>query len=171
MIKKVIIIALLIAAAAVLINYSLGGFKPVKPQLVSLHDTVIYGKLYEGSYNSELLSELIDQYRRELEKHQQAGQLTIVNYDQPDLEKRGMVKQFVGIIWRGQSARSDSDSLVLPACNAVQFKIPIKPLVMPSPEKLNEMARDYSIQMETTLLGYSIEQYLGKSLIINYPLN
>ena len=121
--------------AGIVINYSLGGFKNVEPQLISTHDTIIYGLLYEGGHSSDSLNNQVAHYRKILSESNQPGTLTIVNYAQLNLEKRGMVKQFIGIEWENNISPSNKplDSLKIKSYNGFQFRIPIKPLVMPSP--------------------------------------
>lgn len=167
--KKFLIIAALIAIAAIIINYSLGGFKTITPELISSNQQVIYGKAYEGSYNSELLDELMLDLRGSLAGSNNQGQLVIVNYIEPELEKRGTVKQFLGIIWADEPENNDYDSLIIGAYNGVQFTVPVQPLVMPSPEKMQGLAEDFAMNMQSTLAGFSIEQYQDKTLVINFP--
>jgi hypothetical protein len=169
-VKKYLLFALLIAVAALVINYALGGFKPIEPGLITTQEVTVYGRYYEGRYNSEALDELISELQTQLASSHEQGQLTIINYLQPELEKRGTVKQFVGIIWQDELANRSYDSLVLEPYNAAQFRIPVRPLVMPSPEKLMGLAEDLAEEMNTTLQGYSVEQYQDKTLIINFPL-
>lgn len=167
--KKFLIIASLIAVTAILINYSLGGFQAVEPGLISGENMVVYGRTYEGRYNSAALDELIDELRGELTSQENSGTLTIINYLQPELEKRGTVRQFVGIAWNQAPASTSYDSLIINAYNGVQFAIPVKPLVMPSPEKLSSLAEEFSNKMGTTLGAFSIEQYRDNTLIVNFP--
>lgn len=167
--KKFLILAAIVAIAAVIINYTLGGFEPVSPELISNDKQVVYGRAYEGSYSSETLDYLINELRQVLANYNNEGQLVIINYIEPELEKRGTVKQFVGIIWDRQPQNNDYDSLLIEAYNGVQFAVRVKPLVMPSPEKLQAMAEDFAKNMESSLAGYSIEQYHDGTLIINYP--
>ena len=170
--KKYLIIGGIIVLAGIVINYSLGGFKNVEPQLISTHDTIIYGLLYEGGHSSDSLNNQVAHYRKILSESNQPGTLTIVNYAQLNLEKRGMVKQFIGIEWENNINRSSKllDSLRIKPYNGFQFRIPIQPLVMPSPEKLKRMANEAAELMAGELQGYSIEQYKERFLIINYPL-
>lgn len=167
--KKYILFAIIIALAGLIINYSLGGFKPVEPGLISVDATTIYGRWYEGRYNSETLDELLGELRAKIAESNIPGQITIVNYLQPELEKRGTVKQFVGIIWQAKPAEITYDSLILEAYNGAQFSIPVRPLVMPSPEKLKRLAESMAADTGTLLAGYSIEQYQDKTLVINFP--
>lgn len=167
--KKSLYIAIVIALAAVVINFSLGGFDAVEQGLITSDKVVIYGQEYEGRYNSKTLDELLNKFRTTLDNNQGQGRLTIVNYHQPELEQRGTVKQFVGIIWEGRPLQNNYDSLVVEAYNGAQFRIPVKPIVMPSPEKLRDQAVEMAIEMSTSLAGYSVEQYEDKMLIINFP--
>jgi hypothetical protein len=170
-VKKFLIIGALVVIGAVIINYTLGGFEPVQPSLISSQTLTLYGQHYEGRYNSEALDELIANLRKRIDESENEAVLTIVNYNQEELEKRGVVKQFVGINWKALPLENntDLDSITIEQYNGVQFAIPIKPLVMPSPEKLKKEAEAMAESMNTELVGLSIEQYQNNSLIINYP--
>jgi len=170
-VKKYVLFAALIAAAALVINFVLGGFEAIEPGLVTSEKVIVYGRLYEGRYNSEALDELLAELRSTITNSGEPGQLTIINYHQAELEKRGTVKQFIGIIWQQSSAPSAYDSLVIEPYNGAQFRIPVKPLVMPSPEKLRGLAEALATDMNTSLAGYSVEQYQDKNLVINFPFS
>ena len=168
--KKFFLIGGLVVFGAIIINYTLGGFKPLEPALISSQSLTLYGQHYEGRYNSEALDELIGDLRRRIDESESEASLIIVNYNQEELEKRGVVKQFVGISWKELPLeRINLDSITLQQYNGVQFTVPIKPLVMPSPEKLKKEAEAMAQSMNTELRGISIEQYQDNNLIINYP--
>lgn len=170
--KKYLVFGAIIIIAGVVINFSLGGFKPIESGLISSNGVTLYGWHYEGSYSSETIDKHIETLRDILKNTDKEGVLTIVNYIKPDLEKRGIVQQFIGIEWINKSGPNSNglDSLVIQPYNGIQFNVPIKPLVMPSPVKLKSLAIEAAIEMDTELLNYSIEQYKDKSLILNFPL-
>jgi hypothetical protein len=170
--KKYLITGGIIVLAGIIINYSLGGFKQIEPQLISTDNTMIYGLLYEGGHASDSLNNQIANYRKILSEAKQPGTITIVNYVQPNLEKRGMIKQFIGIEWENNinSSNDPLDSLIIKPYSGFQFRIPIRPLVMPSPEKMKRLANEAAELMEGDLQDYSIEQYNDGLLIINFPL-
>jgi hypothetical protein len=170
--KKYLVFGAIIIIAGVVINYSLGGFKPIEPGLISSNGVTLYGWHYEGSYSSDSINNQIETLRNIINDADREGVLTIVNYIDPDLEKRGVVQQFIGIEWiiKNDSNNNDLDSLIIQPYNGIQFNVPIKPLVMPSPEKLKNLAFEAAKEMNTELLNFSIEQYKGRSLILNFPL-
>lgn len=170
--RKYLILGALLVLAGIVINFSLGGFKKIEPELISTHTTVIYGSLYEGGHSSDSLTNLIAHFHEILTESNHSGTLTIVNYMQEKLEKRGLVKQFVGIEWEksANNPKRPLDSLSISPYNGFQFRLPIKPLVMPSPEKLKKLAREAAQAMDAELQGYTIEQYRDRLLIINFPL-
>jgi hypothetical protein len=158
--------------AGIVINYSLGGFKSIEPSLVSNDKTTIYGFLYEGGHSSDSLNNQIALLRDILNGSNTGGTLTIVNYIQPRLEKRGVIRQFIGIEWKDNSKHTiiSLDTLTIPGYNGLQFRIPIRPLVMPSPERLKKLANAAATEMEANLMDFSIEQYKDQVLINNFPL-
>jgi hypothetical protein len=170
--KKYLIMGGLLIAAGVIINYSLGGFKPITPELISTPDITLYGWTYEGNYASDSLNSQIELLRSIIKENNNTGILTIANYMIPELEKRGVVRQFIGIEWINENGFSieNLDSLHINSFSGIQFKIPIKPIVMPNPEKLKALAEGTAEAMNTSLQGFSLEQYKDKSLILNFPL-
>ena len=169
--RNYLILGALVVLAGIVINFSLGGFKKIEPELISTHTTVIYGSLYEGGHSSDSLTNLIALFHKILAESTHSGTLTIVNYMQENLEKRGLVKQFVGIEWENNNnPKLPLDSLSISPYNGFQFRLPIKPLVMPSPEKLKKLTREAEQSMGAELQGYTIEQYRDRLLIINFPL-
>ena len=104
--------------AGIVINYTLGGFKAIEPTLVSATGTTIYGLSYEGSHSSDSLNHQVEVWRKILSEANHPGTLTIVNYVYLELEKRGMVKQFVGIEWENviNNPKQKPDSLIIRVC-------------------------------------------------------
>lgn len=152
------------------INYFLGGFN--RPELMkgTMNEMTIHGMPYEGRYASDSLDNMIDWLQSQIDTTGIPGSLVIVNYLQEDLEKRGVVKQFVGLVAdQGIEFKHPLDTLVLPASETIQFTIPVNPLVMPSPEKLKKMAIDEAEKNQVSLVGYSIEQYRNRKLIVSFP--
>ncbi len=169
--KKYFVLGGFIVIAGVLINYILGGFDPLNAEVVEQPAMVLYGWPYEGSYKSAALDEQVEKLRQMVQQSPDSGTLTIVNYLQPELEKKGMVRQFTGIVWQQrQTGTGAMDTLQLAGGEAIRFRLKIRPLIMPTPEKLTRLAASKAAQMESTLAGYSIEQYVNDALIVTFPL-
>ena len=170
--KNYLILGGLIVVAGILINYSFGGFEPIESTMISNPQTIIYGRFYEGSHSSDLLEKQLADLRKILKDPGNKGTLTIVNYINATLEQKGMVKQFLGIEGKKNLPYQayELDSLVIDAYDGIQIIIPMKPLVMPSPEKLKKLAEKTAEIKGNKLRGYSIEQYKNQTLVINFPL-
>ena len=169
--RKYLALGGIIILSALAINYFLGGFKKVKPTYAVIDDLSIYGQAYEGRYTSDSLDNVIKFLQDQIAETDTSGSLVIVNYLQEDLEKLGVVKQFVGIIWADPPETNlGLDTLLVPTAQVIQFSVPINPLVMPSPEKLKKMAVDEATRMGRNMLGYSIEQYQNRQLVVSFPI-
>ena len=172
--KKYLIFAALVLIVGLLINNLLGGFSPIKPQIVSVKDYTIYGAMFEGNYKSNDLNELVDKMRKQQTNFTQSSELVIINYFNEPKETIGLLHNFVGI----KTAHLVSDSLVIglekrtiPALQAIRVEVPIKPLVMPSPEKVKKIAFDYAKQQKVELQNFSIEQYTDNGmLVVEFPV-
>jgi len=111
--KKYFVLGGFIVIAGVLINYLLGGFDPLNAEVVEQPAMVLYGWPYEGSYKSAALDEQIEKLRQMVRQSADSGTLTIVNFLQPELEKKGMVRQFTGIVWHLRQTGAGSTATII----------------------------------------------------------
>ena len=98
MLKKALGISVIILVAALVLNNMLGGFEPVQTSIVPFTDSYVYGNEYEGRYDSNELTDLVEEVRAQLSSGDLEGELVIINYFDDRKEKRGDLKQFVGAI-------------------------------------------------------------------------
>lgn len=171
--KKYFILGAAVVIFGLLINYTLGGFTPVQAEKVEVSDYVIYGIAFEGSYKSNGLSELVEKMRQLQQDFNGAADVVIVNYYNEDKEKIGLVNNFVGI--RFHSAEPDSlaglEKRVIKAQHALRSEVKIRPLVMPSPEKIKKKAFDLAEQKGIELQKFSIEQYNDSGVLqVEFPV-
>lgn len=172
--KKYFILGAAIIVFGLLINYTLGGFASIEPKMVDVHDYTIYGAAFEGSYKSDQLTELVEKMRVVQKGLGGKADVVIVNYLDQNKENIGLVKNFVGI--RANEALPDSitktfEKRIIKAKKALRAKVKIKPLVMPSPEKVKKKAFEMAEFEGVKLQNLSIEQYLDTGiLVVEFPL-
>lgn len=172
--KKTLFAAAVIVLVGLVINSMLGGFKEVDVQLVQVDNFRIYGKSFSGRYDSEELTQLVEQVRGIVLDGTLKGDLVIVNYMNERQEKRGDVEQFVGVLTSDEEQRielSGFESRVIITSQAMEAQIDIAKLIMPSPEKVKNKANELADELGLSLMKLSIEQYADKKLIIRYPVN
>lgn len=171
--KKYIILGIVVVVFGLLINYTLGGFATVKTEKVEVNDYIIYGIAFEGSYKSNELDDLVGSMQKRQQEFNGAADVIIVNYFNEDKEKIGLVNNFVGL--RFHSAEPDSitglEKRVLKAKQALRSKVNVRPLVMPSPEKIKKKAFDLAEETGIQLQPLSIEQYKNTGVLqVEFPI-
>ncbi|MCB0494863.1 MAG: hypothetical protein KDC79_01890 [Cyclobacteriaceae bacterium] len=171
--KKYFVLGAAVVILGLLINYALGGFAAMEPKLIEVNDYTIYGEPFEGSYKSTELSELVNKMREKQKQFGEAADVVIVNYFNEDKERVGYVKNFVGL----QFNASEPDSIaglqkkIIKANKALEIKIKIKPLIMPTPEKIQDKATEMAEFDSLKLKGLSIEQYKESGvLVVEFPI-
>ncbi len=171
--KKYYIIGAIVLFAGVLINYKFGGFDKVEPQLIEVNDYIIYGRNYEGSYKSNALNSLVNDMRLQQEQLNPKANVVIVNYIDEAKETLGIVSNFVGL--SGVATPNEEliglEKRVIKASKSVRVVVKIKPLAMPSPEKIKAKAFKLAKEEGLELQNLSIEQYNENgTLIIDFPV-
>lgn len=171
--KKYFILGAAIVIFGLLINYTLGGFADIEPKLVSVGNYTIYGTAFEGSYKSSGLTDLVESMKKRQQDFNGEADVVIINYFNEEKERIGMVNNFVGLRFN----RTEPDSVeglekrVIEAKNALRTEIKIKPLVMPTPEKIQKKTMSIAELEHLHLLNLSIEQYNDSGvLIVEFPV-
>ena len=171
--KKVLSIAIIVLIAGLVINYKLDGFSKLEATLVTSEEYILYGQYYEGRYNDDELEALIVSTRDWVQSNK-VGELAIVNYFNGEDERRGKIKQFVGVIItddKQQAWPEDFEILEIKANETIEVKVSIRALVMPSPEKIKNIAIDFADNNNKKLQQMSIERYNDTGfLIVHFPL-
>ncbi len=169
--KRNLLIAALVIIAGVVINYSLGGFDEIKPELVEVNNYLIAGQPYRGSYKSQTLTHLVDSLREQQTKHP-GSKLLIVNYKNEANEAIGLVDNFVGLSYKeAVSISNRAEKRIIEAQKAIRLVVNIRPMIMPTPVKLDKIAHEFAQQQGLELQGMSIEQYShNATLIVDYPV-
>jgi len=172
--KKYFIAGTVILVIGLAINYGLGGFKTIEPEMVEVEDYVVYGKPYEGSYKSNWLANMVEEMRTLQEGIDDSTDLVIINYINEAKETLGDINNFVGLSLKSDSgnvALSKLEKRIIKASKAIRLKVKIQPMVMPSPEKIKGLALDYAKRNGLDLQQISIEKYSTDGLlIIEFPV-
>ena len=172
--KKYFLIATVILLLALVINYSLDGFKAIEPELVEVDDYIVYGNPYEGSYKSNWLKNMVEEMRTLQQEITDSSDLVIINYIHEAKETVGDINNFVGLSIkneRSNTALGKLEKRVIKASKAIRLKVKIQPMVMPSPEKIKTLAFDYATNNGLELQQISIEKYsIDGMLVIEFPV-
>ena len=172
--KKYFFIGAVVLLVGLAINYSLGGFKTIEPKLVEVDNYIVYGKPYEGSYNSNWLTNMGEVMRRLQQEITDSTDLVIINYINKAKETVGNVDNFVGLSLKNDTNNGALDKLekrIIKANKAIRLTVKIQPMVMPSPEKIKELAFELAAKEGLQLQQFSIEKYSANGLlIIEFPV-
>ena len=172
--KKYLILGAVILGVGLLVNNLLGGFMALKPSIIEVDNYTIYGATFEGNYKSNDLTNLVGKMRVLQADLHEPSDVCIINFFNDSKETLGQLTNFVGI----RTIRPSQDSLLLAldikeviATKAIRIEINVMPLVMPSPEKVKNIAYDYARKHQVELQNFSIEQYSKNGmLVVEFPV-
>lgn len=172
--KKYLFMGGVVLVAGFLINYTLGGFATIEPVIIETDNYIIYGTEFEGSYKSSNLSNLVNEMRSHQDQLETSADLVIVNYINEAKETIGDVTNFVGLRINRKANTTlleEFERRIIKASQAIRISVKIKPLVMPSPEKIKSVAFEYATSQGIKLRGLSIEQYKENGvLVVEFPI-
>ena len=172
--KNYFFLGALILVIGLAVNYSLGGFKAIEPEIVEVDDYIVYGNSYEGSYKSNWLADMVEEMRNLQQRIDDNTDLVIINYTNEAKETLGDINNFVGLSLMNDTSDVALDKLekrVIKASKAIRLKVKIQPMVMPSPEKIKALAFEFATNSGLELQQISIEKYSTDGmLIIEFPI-
>lgn len=172
--KKYLFMGGVILVAGFLINYTLGGFATIEPEIIETDNYIIYGTDFEGSYKSSKLSNLVNEMRSHQQQLETSSDLVIVNYINEAKETIGDITNFVGLRINtkpNSTVLGAFEKRIIKASRAVRISVKIKPLVMPSPEKIKSVAIEYATSQGIQLQDLTIEQYKENGvLVVEFPI-
>jgi hypothetical protein len=173
-VKKYFLLAAVVLIGGIAINYSLGGFTKVEPKLIEVNNYVIYGTAFEGSYKSDELTILVDNMRNHQLQIANNTDLVVVNYIDDTKETIGKISNFVGLVPDKDfnfNEPEEFEKRIIRATRAIRIEVKIKPLVMPSPEKIKNTAIEFAIANKLKLQNLSIEKYQENGvLVVEFPV-
>jgi len=166
---KRILIGLGIAAPVFLIGYYLlGGFEPLEFITNNSSGVRIIGKSYVGVHNSVEISTLFDEFRSITNKYRKDSSIVIVSFNKGSNEDS--VNYFIGISMSEDSIEGFRTMEFHPKLMLTVW-LTGHPIVLPSAEKLFQMAESKSEELHYKLSGYSIESYFPDGRIrIDFPM-
>ena len=170
--KRLLWISATILVGALLLNNILGGFQEVNATIIEVDGYQIYGQSFQGNYDSDQLTDIVDLTRKLLAEGTLSGDLVVVNYFNFKNEKRGFVDQFIGVqLQDGEIPDIEGfEFRQIEVKQAVEVIIGIRKLVMPSPEKIKSKAEKMAIDQGLQLRELSIETYQKEELVIHIPV-
>ncbi len=168
---KVMAIVVLLLSIVFLVGYwKLGGFNPVRIELVAVDSYYLVGKYFQGSFKSDTIGYYFQEMNSHIENGVQ-GEPVIV-YDQEPSGSRGISESFIGIkLTDIPPALSDLEVREISASGAIRVHKEAHISVMPNPDKIKLRIRDFAKAQGLTIDGPSIEIYKPDNrLVIEQPV-
>lgn len=162
-----------ISAVLVYLFFQLGGLDNVELSLNHIDESYISGKYFEGKYNDGRLEDLYFEVKDKLDKGVAEGELVVVNYRlSTDSTEQGWVKQFIGVRLKSVNDTVEGFQMfTLPGGKIIRAKVSAHNLVMPKPDKIEELVQQMAIEQKAVLGGYTVEQYMSdRELHIDTPI-
>ena len=170
---KKLLLGLGIFIPFILIVYGfLGGFNALEFKLNE--DPPVYhllGKAYNGSHNSEEVTNLFQELQAFQIEYRKDSSVTIVSFDQGEDEDN--VHYFVSInLIKGIDLREEGfEYREYSPLSILSVRLSGHPIVLPSVEKVIAKTKIYAKENNKQLQGYSIETYYPDGTIqVDFPL-
>jgi hypothetical protein len=165
------ILAVLLLIALLAVFYQLGGFNPVRIELVQVDNYFIAGRHFDGSFRSDTIRVYFEEMRALVIQSKVQGQPVII-YDQEPDGTRGISKSFIGVVLTDNGAAPDDlEHREISASHAIRVSKDAHISVMPKPVKIAKKIKRFSEQNGVPLAGPSIEIYMPNNrLVIEQPV-
>ena len=129
------------------------------------------GEEYRGIYDSDELKEIYFKYR-DLGQTGDLSQIIIINYNLDYDNKTGMIHSFIGVQNEKTKSIRKAEFREISPSKIIRVELQAHNAVIPSPERVLEKAREYSIIHNLVLGNYVIERYRSEWLtIIEFPVS
>jgi hypothetical protein len=150
----------------ILILYQqLGGFKTPVISFIGLHEYHVAGIYYEGKITGSKWESLFYRMRDLVESDRITGTLTIVWYNQPEKEE-GFARAFIGIQFEGNpDIPSGLEVRTLQMAGVIRATMKSHVSVMPSPQKVSRLIREWAARHGYELQDILIEMYPEESAV------
>jgi len=172
-IKKLLggtIIALLILVAFG--YYRLGGLNPVLVEIITVDNYYLVGRYFEATYKSDTIRAYFEEMKGYLNDSTLTGQPIII-YDQEPSGSRGKATGFIGIKLKESPSYSldDLEKREIPAKRSIRVSKDAHISVMPNPNKIDRLIKDYALTHALVVGDLNIEIYHPNNrLVIERPI-
>ncbi|TDI69363.1 MAG: hypothetical protein E2O86_05600 [Bacteroidetes bacterium] len=164
------IIALLILVAFG--YYRLGGLNSILVETITVDNYYLVGRYFEATYKSDT----IRAYFEEMKEYLKDGVLTghpVIIYDQEPSGSRGKATGFIGIklVERPSSSLYKLEKREVPAKRSIRVSKDAHISVMPNPNKIDRLIKDYALTHALVVGDFNIEIYHPNNrLVIERPI-
>lgn len=163
MLKKLAVSLSAVIIISLAFYYFLGGFDPINFQL-EVRSLTVYGQLYEGKRNSDMLSMLFEEAKKNVENGEGLF-LAVIDYP---VSSKDSIKQFIGVVSKKPVGL---DSVVFVDQTFMTAEITVHPLVRPLPNKIQNLAKEYALKNGLVTDTVGIELYaISGTLNVLFPL-
>ena len=165
------LLAVLLLITLLAIFHQLGGFNPVRIELVQVDNYHMVGRHFEGSFRSDSIRVYFNEMKSLVLQGKVEGQPVII-YDQEPDGTRGFSRSFIGIVLTDNDASpADLENREISASHAIRVSKDAHISVMPKPEKIAKKIKRFSEQHGALPAGPSIEIYMPNNrLVIEQPV-
>lgn len=166
--KKVLLGLSFAITTLLIIYYLLGGLRSISFEVVQSPDSRLAGRYYNGSHDSNAISDLFDEFRKLTHTNRLDSSIVIVSFNKGVDEDS--VNYFIGVVIHKDSI-AGYRTMQLHSKALLTVWLSGHPLVLPSAESLYLQAESKSTSLQNTLTGYSIETYYPDGRIkVEFPM-
>ena len=150
--------------------YKLGGFNPVKVELINTDDYHLLGRHFEGNYQSDTVRLYYNQMRDYVQKGTINGFPAII-YDQEPQGARRRAKSFIGVLLDEPTSIEGLENREINASQAIRVSKEAHISVMPNPDKIERLITSFATENQLTIGPFNIEIFHTENrLVIERPV-
>ena len=170
-VKKLLGLLILFVLLILAIGYfKLGGFSPVRVELVDVEDYHLVGRYFKGRYQSDTIGTYFKEMKSYIEEGVVEGFPAII-YDHEPEGNRGEVESYIGILTKGQTTIHQLEKREVPASKAIRVSKDAHISVMPNPDKIKGLIETCAEEYQLEFGQFNIEIYHPNNrLVIERPV-
>lgn len=149
----------------------LGGFKPLKVEVVPVQNYLFQGRSFEGSYQSDTLQQYFQEMKAFIAQADSKSPIIMI-FDQEPQGKRGKVEGFIGVPVAERSLQGENWELrEIPSREAIRVSKDCHSTLMPNPRKIETLIQEFLEENSRQIRPFNIEFYYPDNrLVIERPL-
>ncbi len=159
-----------------LVYYALGGFKPLKVEVVEVEEYFLIGRDFQGTYSSDTLKQYFNEMKSYLQEGKFQGCIAVIYYQEPE-GARGYVQSFVGIKLDEDPSSNEAQKILSQKelAGLIVSSTPVKVIrvskdshssMMPNPDKIQDRIQSEAARLNVAIRPFNIELYYPNNRLV-----